>query len=335
MKFCQALSALQPGALIVPTGANGRLTYKLDQLAPANGFDHANAHDALADVEATVHICRRLRDCADDHWSNALRFSQKAAAAAFMEEEPAFIITECYFGLPYQFALTKIGVDADNASRVLAYDLEVNPAELRPLTLEALTARLGRKIKPLRRVRTNASPILHEVDSVPSFHGLSPDQLIQRAEDVRGDPNLCARICEAGRRAAKEESAHVEQQIYGTFSGDADKERMIQFHASDWGQRALIAETFEDQRLVELGRRLVFHHEPAALRSSARANLASFFACRMTGHGHADVAWTTLSIADAEAVALLGSCCEEEAAIVHSLRAYIASQRDGCEPYLS
>jgi len=34
----------------------------LDTLAPANGFAHENAHDALADVEATIYMARLIRD---------------------------------------------------------------------------------------------------------------------------------------------------------------------------------------------------------------------------------------------------------------------------------
>lgn len=335
MKFSQALSTLQPGALAIPTGANGKLTFKLDLLAPANGFDHSNAHDAMGDVEATLHICRLLRDCAGEHWSNVLRFSQRAAALAFMDEETAFIVTECYFGLPYQFALTKIGLDADNPKTVLAFDLEADPAELAQLDDESLVKRLGRKIKPLRRIRTNASPILHEVGAFPSFHGLSPEELIARAERIRADPDLCARIAKAAERDGMEPSEHVESQIYDAFIGEADKERMLQFHAGDWSARAILVETFEDARLTELGRRLVFHHQPSALAADTREAMDSFFARRMTGHGYPEAPWTTLASSDAEALGLLKTCCDEDAAIVEALRAYIASQVERCGPHLT
>lgn len=333
MKFCQALSALQPGALVVPTGANGQLSFKLDLLAPANGFNHVNAHDALNDVEATLYICRLLRECAGDQWSDALRFSQKAAAAAFIEEESAFIITECYFGKPYQFALAKIGYDADNPGTVLAYDLEVDPDELRHLDEAALARRLSRKIKPVRRVKTNASPIMHEVACFPSFHGFSADELLDRAEIVRGDEELCEKLSNAARREAREAAEHVEQLIYSGFAGDADKERMHEFHGKGWSARAIIVESFDDVRLTELGRRLVFHHDPSALSSGARSSIETTLARRMTGHGHFDPPWTTLATADAAAMELLRSCCAEEAAIVHAVRAHIARELERCAPF--
>lgn len=333
MKLAQALGLLQPDVLQVPTGPNGKLTYKLDLLAPANGFDHANAHDALADVEATVHIGRIIRDAAGDHWSEAIRFAQKAAASAFVDAEPAFIVTECYFGNPYQFALTKIAPDPDNPSSVICFDLDVNPDDLQALSPQALVSRLGRKIKPIRRVRLNAAPILHDIFSAPSFHGSPAQHLVERAERVRGDQALCERLVIAGKRADREASEHVEQRMHGTFSGDADKARMVQFHSSDWPTRAMIVESFDDDRLVELGRRIVFHHSPDVLDANVRSQIEATLARRVTGHGHVDPPWLTLAVADGDAVKLLSQCGEDDTAIVTGLRSYIADRFNQCAPH--
>ncbi|HTU13038.1 MAG TPA: exonuclease domain-containing protein [Allosphingosinicella sp.] len=335
MKLAQALGLLQPGVLQVPTGPNGKLTYKLDLLAPANGFNHSNAHDALADVEATIHIGRIVRDAAGDHWSDAIRFSQKAAASTFIDEEPAFLITECYFGNAYQFALVKIAVDPDNPSSAICFDLDVNPDELQTLSHDALVSRLGRKIKPIRRVRLNAAPILHELSGLPSFHGAPIPNLIARAEKIRSDQALCDRLVLAAKRAEREVSEHVEQRIHGTFSGDADKARMLQFHASDWPSRAIIVETFDDDRLIELGRRLIFHHAPDALDASVRSEVEVTLARRVTGHGHVEPPWLTLAVADGDAVKQLAECNEDEAAIVNGVRAYIAERLNQCAPHLA
>lgn len=335
MKLAQALTLLQPGVLQIPTAANGKPTFRLELLAPANGFNNFNAHDALADVEATVHVARIIRDAAGDVWSDAIRFSQKASATAFIDEEPAFIITECYFGSPYQFALTKIALDPDNPSSALCFDLDVNPDELQKLGTEELASRLNKKIKPVRRVRLNAAPILHEVASVASFHGVSPEHLVARAEKLRGDQSLCDRLVLAAKRAEADEPEHVEQRIHRTFSEDPDKERMVQFHAGDWAARAAIVETFDDDRLIELGRRLVYHHAPDALDLQARSAVQTFLAKRMTGHGHSEPPWLTLAKADADAVKLLAECSEDEAAIVHGVRAYIAECVTQCAPHLT
>ena len=50
----QAASLFAPHALAFPVGDDGQLIFKLDRVAPLNGFAHDRAHDAVADVEATI-----------------------------------------------------------------------------------------------------------------------------------------------------------------------------------------------------------------------------------------------------------------------------------------
>lgn len=62
LRIAQATAALAPNALAVPISVKGKPILRLDTLAPANGFAHQNAHDALADVEAAIHMAQLIRD---------------------------------------------------------------------------------------------------------------------------------------------------------------------------------------------------------------------------------------------------------------------------------
>ncbi|WP_394271888.1 hypothetical protein, partial [Butyricicoccus sp.] len=50
----------QPDLFEWPVEVDGRLRFNLDRIAPLNGFAAHDAHDALGDVEATIHIARRI-----------------------------------------------------------------------------------------------------------------------------------------------------------------------------------------------------------------------------------------------------------------------------------
>ncbi|MER8536452.1 exonuclease domain-containing protein [Mesorhizobium sp. M1005] len=76
LPLVQAASQFAPECIRVPRGENEKAVFKLDQLAPLNGFSHENAHDALADVEATIHIARCVRDRAPDCWRRFIQFSR-------------------------------------------------------------------------------------------------------------------------------------------------------------------------------------------------------------------------------------------------------------------
>ena len=62
MLLVKGVAQFEPDCLAIPTKSNGRPNFKLDALAPANGFDHQNAHDAMADVEALIHLCRIIAE---------------------------------------------------------------------------------------------------------------------------------------------------------------------------------------------------------------------------------------------------------------------------------
>jgi len=73
MKVIYAVWDRAQGALEWPLDDEGRASFKLDRLAPKNGFTAHNAHDALGDVEATIHVATLIRDRAPAVWARCLR----------------------------------------------------------------------------------------------------------------------------------------------------------------------------------------------------------------------------------------------------------------------
>ena len=169
LRMVQAASIYSPNCLTVPINDKGRPTFRLDQIAPANGFDHKNAHDALADVEATIHMCRVLSERAPEIWSTFMRFSQKAAVVDYIASEEIFCLSEFYFGKHFSWLLTTLGQNKKNSSEYYLFNLEIDPNELMSLTDEQLSDRLEVLPKPLRRIRCNAAPILMAADDAPAL----------------------------------------------------------------------------------------------------------------------------------------------------------------------
>ena len=123
LRIMQAINLFQPDVITVPTNENGRPTFKLDMLAPANGFNHVAAHDAMGDVEAMIHMCRILAERAESHWSNFVRFSQKAAVLDFAAEDEVFSLTDTFYGKAYSWMVTTLGPNPDNGSQLFVFNL--------------------------------------------------------------------------------------------------------------------------------------------------------------------------------------------------------------------
>ena len=94
MKMVMATHAETPDALTWPLGDNDKTSFMLDRLAPANGFAHANAHDALADVEATIFMFRKIQLGAPSLFAKLLRTREKT-----------LILTELKSYLPMEITL--------------------------------------------------------------------------------------------------------------------------------------------------------------------------------------------------------------------------------------
>jgi exodeoxyribonuclease-1 len=118
-------------------------------------------HDAAADVDAMLGLCRLVRAGAPDLWSTFLRFSAKAAVVDFVREEEAFAYFD-YFGRPQvMHFLTRFGINPNDGNSHYCLDLASDIDALRKLDDTELSQLLTQEPRPIRRLKVNASPLLY------------------------------------------------------------------------------------------------------------------------------------------------------------------------------
>lgn len=305
LAIIRAAASLRPGLINVPLNDAGKPVFKLDRLAPANGLPHLNAHDALADVEATIHVCRIVREGAPDLWEAFLRFSHKAAVQEFTRAEDAFVFFEFFGNRSAPNIVTRIGGSAQQANVVYCLDLLCDHDDLRLRDQDALAARLNKSPRPIRRVKLNGSPLLAPLDAAPPelLGDHSIDDLRARAKEVQSDAGFMARLVAASEPSGdeREPSPHVEQQLYeGGFWSDNDGRLLDRFHESDWDTRIMIAGALEDRRLRQLARRLIYFERPDLLSSEHRSRLDDEIKLRRLGQSAITGDWLTASKALAD-----------------------------------
>ncbi|WP_442580264.1 exodeoxyribonuclease I [Mesorhizobium sp. ASY16-5R] len=305
-----AVHAFQPEALTWPINEKGRVSFKLDRLVPANGFDHRNAHDALADVHATIHIARLIRERAPAVWSAATAYRTKAAAAQYVETEPVFVATRLAFGFHSSRLVTALGLNPGNSSELLALDLQHDPAELVSMSDEQLAAHIATVPRPILSVKLNGCPVFMPTEIAGPLapgHELGTSELAHRAQLVRNNPDLCSRLIAAvlAGRIPFEESPHVEERIYAGFYSQSDQAVLDDFHRSDWQRRIELSNHFEDGRLRMLARRIVYCEAPEVIPAETRVSYARAIADRLHTRRETTGRWTTLDDAIAEANELL------------------------------
>lgn len=299
MDLIQNISHVDSGAVNVPFADSGKVTFKLDRLAPANGFNHQNAHDALADVEATIHMCRLAREKCPDAWSSFTRFSQKAAVIDYISGEPAFVYLVHFFNKPCVYAMTLLEMDSEQSSVAYVFDLAVDLPTLAALDDAKLGAKLKRSPKPLRRLKANEAPFLMSLDDIPDhIRAKIPSEGILDAQLawLQAHPEFVTRVLSVYRsiRDEYEEPIHLEQKLYAGFLLDEDKPRLEAFHAAAWEDRLPIVLTIADDRYRELGLRLIHAERPELLPPEVKSAIDSQFSERLLGGELGGEPWLTL-----------------------------------------
>lgn len=335
LSLIQSAAHLYPGVLSIPVADSGKPTFKLDRLAPANGFNHANAHDALADVEATIQMCRLVRDQCSDSWSGFTRFAQKAAVVDYVSSEEAFAFI-AYYNKHCAYALTLLQFDGDNTSTAYAFDLAVDLPTLAAMTDAKLAAKLKKSPQPIRRLKSSQAPCLHNLDDVPEHvrQSLPSDGIIQaQLAWLRANPAFVERMMAIyeSTRDGYPEPVHLEQKIHTGLLSEQDKPRLEAFHAAPWEERFDIVITINDERYKELGLRLLYAERPDLLPEEMRTALDSEFSTRLLGEELGGEPWLTLPKALVQTNDLLANATGEEHTLLTDLASFLTARIDQLE----
>jgi exodeoxyribonuclease-1 len=328
MHLIRAAAVLHPEHIVVAKSDKGRPSFKLDRLAPANGYNHANAHEAMADVEALIFLCRVVRDRCPQLWARFLRFADKGAVTDFLEQEDVFLLMEFFPVQTGRFVVTAIGQNAAQPNITYCYDLAVDPAELRDLSDAELQVRLTSRPRPIRKVKKNAAPSLCPLSEAPPelLDGVGVDEFLRRAREVRSDFALMERLVAAATASEPvyPPSPHVERRIYDGFWSNADARRLEAFHAASWADRVVIAESLDDERLAWLARRLIYVEQPQHLAPERHASMIGEVARRLMAEAADCGGWTTATRAARELTALLPDLAPHDIEHFQMLGAYLA-----------
>ena len=282
LKLVQLAHALGLGDLVVPTTDNGKVTFKLDRIAPLNGFEEPGAHSAVVDARAVHHLARLIAERAPVLWERALGLWSRKDAVRNLVASADVVVQFSWDWRKGQScrsfkALMPIGQGRSYAGDYVCLDLAIDPAEYVSLAPEELTAKItiGPKPRPICTVRLNGVPIVFNDDD-PLVSGRVPvdaSTLAERVQRIRRDTGLRERILEAVdlSRDSFEEPEHVEQQLYsGGFYSNSDKAALERFHQVAPEHKLQVVGTIRDARLTSLAERLIFEEWPAVLPLGTR-----------------------------------------------------------------
>ena len=134
--------ALRPEGIKWPFDSSGAPSNRLGLLTAVNQIDHVGAHDALADVRATIAMARLIKDKQPKLFSYLLDMRDKKKVAKLAQSGQPFV----YASGKYSSEFEKTTVVASLAPHpkkqgMLVYDLRYDPDEFTQLSAEQLAER--------------------------------------------------------------------------------------------------------------------------------------------------------------------------------------------------
>lgn len=269
--------ALRPEGIVWPIKEDGpyigKPSFKLEDLARANGLLHEAAHDALSDVRATIALARLIRTAQPKLFDFCLGLHKKDRVAAELGLPASRQTARPFLHVSGMFpsergclaVMWPLATHPTNKNELLAWDLAHDPSELPLLDVATLRQRLfsksadlpeGVKRLPLKSVHLNKSPMVVRklqtlTPAMAAKWSIDMEAALRHAEIAASLPDMSAIWPEVFQRP-REAAPDVDEDLYGGFIGNADRRRLNQLRALSPAELAHSRTGFDDDRLEEL-----------------------------------------------------------------------------------
>ena len=264
-----------PECIKTPTSDKGNAVFKLDELAPMNGIEHGNAHDAIGDVLATIGIAKIIADKAPAVWKASLMTTSKVEVNTIVENEKLFCFNEYFYGKARPYVVTFLCFHP-KYNWPQCFDLKEDPQTYFEMSMEDLKVAMKKSPKIIRSVKNNKHPVIMNPkfgENFDSYKQLGMKKLIERAESLRSNEEFKKKVSRILEDEAQEKEdldsqldVQAEESIYsGGFASDGDRNTMQEFHKADWKDRLLVADKFKDSRFNYFAKRLIYEENPSIL----------------------------------------------------------------------
>ena len=268
VRLCYALK--KDNSLNWVYNEEGKPIFKLDQLAPANGIEHSDAHDALADVRATIAIAKIIKDTQPKLFDYAFSLRQKKTVEAKIKLfEPMLHTSGMYPAtLSCTRLCTALAYHPEYNDRAIVFNLDQDPSLLLEKTTDELKKRMfskqsalpeGTERLQIKDLVFNKSPMF--VPNVFKLEAKIVEQLqidmhtcLQRLDFINNHQQVLSKVAQDLYRSEQKPapSADTDQLLYDGFMDNADKHISQQLQTFDAQDLKNFHPQFKDKKLTTL-----------------------------------------------------------------------------------
>ena len=269
----RAYKALRPEGIEWPVREDGFTSFRLEDLTAANGIEHGAAHDAMADVVATIEIAKLLKRCDENLFDTLHRQRTKRAVSLLVnldELTPLVHVSGMFGGARHNLALiVPVAWHLMNKSELICVDLGKAPHFLEQ-PVETVRQQLftpqidlpdGVERPSIKTIRLNRAPVLLPTQwvtgEVAESLGLDGDLhrrhlSLLRAARAADPTGFVSRFQGLWQEQSFPERSDPDQLLYYGFVSDGDRRLCDQAIAEDPAALASQTFPFADKRLPEM-----------------------------------------------------------------------------------
>ena len=327
LPLVQAAEHLYPDALIYPLNEKGRTSKKLEDIAPANGFQNHKAHDALGDVEATIFVAELIKSKAPILWEAALDAKNRNEARTRANRTPVFFIHDKNYGHHIIFPAAIIGA-IHNGRDLLVADLRFDVPAQSEISIDRLFKGPTRLCRTIKLAEAPLLFSLEECYSMPHSYKWDQTTINDRSElwaSIKEKIDITDLYSE--QLTPFEKAEYPEAAIYEDFDAfERDAETMRSFHEANPTEKLELVNCFSDARFRTFARRIIYDNHYEILGEDDRSKFSKAILHRL--NEDSEVPWITSSKALEEADKLFEERPERQPEL-ETIKAFLVSYKQG------
>ena len=241
------------------------ISYKLEHLAIEHGIDAGDAHDAIADCNLMIEMCRIIKERLPEVFESFINISTKPGIKSLLYSKEFLALGEIHRRHTFKYPVILCGADASRPNEIVFYDLSYDPEDILDLDFTEINKLIQSKGRdgPLKKYKINKTIPICSSNYLknPNVFDIEFAELQRRADLVRSNKDFQQKVSQAmeDRMMSFPESEYIEGTIYsGGFTSYKDKDLMQEFHMSkDLNHLVKISRNFEDERLRLFAERII------------------------------------------------------------------------------
>ncbi|WP_330986089.1 MULTISPECIES: exodeoxyribonuclease I [Enterobacterales] len=265
----RACYALRPEGINWPENEEGLPSFRLEHLTKANGIEHSNAHDAMADVYATIAMAKLVKSRQPRLFEYLYTYRGKNKLATLIDVpqmKPLVHISGMFGAWRGNTSwVAPLAWHPDNKNAVIMVDLAGDISPLLELDADELRERLytpkaelgDLAAVPVKLVQLNKCPILAQANTLRPEDadrlGINRQQCLDNLKILRDNPQVRDKVVAIFAEAEPfVPSPNVDTQLYNGFFSDADRTAMKILLETEPRNLSALDLTFADPRIEKL-----------------------------------------------------------------------------------